>query len=441
MKGLFTPIFLSYLRFAAKLQLKKIRPKIVGIAGSSGKSSTSMLTTVVLREKFKVKQTGGKNSETGIPLSILDLDINSYGLFNWFTIVFKSLIAALTNFKKYDIFVAEMGIDSPYEPKNMSYLLKIIKPDIAVLTNISYEHSVYFEKEVKNDENKQKEVLDSIVWEEASLIKSLNENSYAVINLDDSNTASFLKEVKAKIVSVSTKEKSATYFIDKIKTSLYKFEVKFKFENKTYVIKLNLPLPDFYAYSFLFSIAVSGILEVETGEAIKILEDKFSLPPGRLSILKGIKDSIIIDSSYNNSLEPAVGIMEMVAKIAGGRRRIGILGDMREQGSQSAMLHQQLAEKMIENLDFAILIGPMLSTYAPPILQEKGFSFLAFKNFSEAKEHILESIQTKDIIMVKGSQNELFLERAVELLLANSIDVEKLCRRGAFWDKVRGKTP
>ena len=49
-----------------------------------------------------------------------------------------------------------MGIDSPLEPKNMSYLLKIIKPEIGVLTNISYEHSAYFDPLI-NDKSEEKE--------------------------------------------------------------------------------------------------------------------------------------------------------------------------------------------------------------------------------------------------------------------------------------------
>ncbi|MBU2632177.1 hypothetical protein KKG52_00510, partial [Patescibacteria group bacterium] len=71
----------------------------------------------------------------------------------------------------------------------------------------------------------------------------------------------------------------------------------------------------------------------------------------------------------------------------------------------------------------------------------KKFNFLAFKTFFKAKDEILKLVKTNDLILIKGSQNTLYLERAVELLLANKKDREKLCRRGVFWDKMRAATP
>lgn len=438
MKKLFVPLFLSYLRILSKIQLKKINPWIIGIGGSSGKSSVSLLTSIALKKKFKVRETSGKNSETGIPLSILGISPKAYGIFSWISVSIQALVKVLTNYEKYDVFVAEMGIDSPEEPKNMSYLLKIIKPKIAVLTNISYEHSVYFENPGEDD---SEEVLSRIVEQESLLIKSLSADDIAIVNTDDESIKKSLRDIKAKIVKVSTKDKDADFFAKKVEVNLEKFELDFIYKNKEYKLVIKQTLPDFYIYSFLLAIASAVEAGVEINEAIFELENNFNLPPGRLSFFPGIKNSIIIDSSYNNAtLEPVLGILDMVNKIAGGRK-VAILGDMREQGKQSKELHQKLAKKIIETIDTAILIGPLISEYTVPILKDSGFNFKAFHTFSEAKKAILDEIKEGDLVLVKGSQNKLLLERAVELLLKNKSDVEKLCRRGSYWDKQRAITP
>ncbi len=81
MKIFLVRLYLGYLRFFSRLQLRKINPTVIGVGGSSGKTSTSHLIAEILSTKYKVKQSKGKNSETGIPLSILDIDMQEYSLF------------------------------------------------------------------------------------------------------------------------------------------------------------------------------------------------------------------------------------------------------------------------------------------------------------------------------------------------------------------------
>jgi UDP-N-acetylmuramoyl-tripeptide--D-alanyl-D-alanine ligase len=176
---------------------------------------------------------------------------------------------------------------------------------------------------------------------------------------------------------------------------------------------------------------------VSVENSINILESNFSLPPGRFSIFKGVKNITIIDSSYNSSLKPLIDALGLLGKIAESRRRVAILGDMRELGSMSEKMHTEVAVEIMKNSDVAILIGPNLAKFTVPILKKNDFKFKNFESFNKAKKSILELINNKDIVLVKGSQNTLFLERVVEMLLENPEDKEKLCRRGTFWNKKR----
>src|SRR5688572_17690343 len=141
MKKNLAPLFLWYLRVLARIQVAKSRPIIIGVGGASGKTSLSNFISLVLEEKFKVLETRGKNSSTGIALSILKLRPEEYyvSIFFWPMVALSGLKRVLFDYGKFDVLVAEMGIDAPTEPNNKSYLLNIVKPKFVILTNISLE--------------------------------------------------------------------------------------------------------------------------------------------------------------------------------------------------------------------------------------------------------------------------------------------------------------
>lgn len=434
---------LWYLRTCAKLQLKKFNPYIVGVGGASGKTSLSNFIYIIFKSRFKTKQGKGKNSETGIPLDILGITVRGYSKLEWLKILLLIPFKLLLNWKKFEVYTAEMGIDSPLPPKNMSYLLKIIKPDIGVLTNISYEHSLYFDPLVEelDEKEREKNILELIKEQEGLLLTALSEKDTAVLNIDDENIKDLKSTVSAKILTVSSKDTSADFYIHKIQNFIDKFQTTFVYKEKKYIIEIQNPLPKHFAYSFVLAIAASNTKISQIEDSIKALEKDFSLPAGRMSVFKGIKDTVIIDSSYNNAtLSPILDLLDFVHEIGKQRRRVGIIGDMRELGSMSKALHEEVARKILKTLDCAILIGPLMQKYVEPILKKSEFPVFSFLNFTQSKAAILEEINPKDIVLVKGSQNTLFLERAVELLLKDKSDIEKLCRRGDFWDKIRNKT-
>ncbi len=434
---------LNYLRFFAKLKIKRVKPLIVGVGGSSGKTSLANFIYLILGQRYKVKQSRGKNSETGIPLDILNLSAGDYSNLDWLKVLLKSPVKFLIGLDSYDVYIAEMGIDSPKEPKNMSYLLKIIRPEIAVLTNIAYEHSVYFDPLVLEEEDEQREerILKLTAEQELLLLTSVEDKGTVVLNIDDGYIKDAQQRIKAKKLTLSERDETADFFIEDVKNYVTEFVLVFKFEGEKYKIKIDNPLPKHFAYSFVSAIAVAKACGISVEESIGILENNFTLPPGRMSVFKGIKDTVVIDSSYNNAtLTPILDLLNFVRQIGSQRRRIGIIGDMRELGTMSKPLHEEVARKMLQTLDVAILIGPLCQKYILPILKSNNFKVYSYLNFTSAKSTILDEVRPKDIVLVKGSQNTLFLERAVELLLENPKDKNKLCRRGEYWEKIREKS-
>ena len=434
-------LLLLYLRTAVRVQLAKIRPIIVGVGGSSGKSPTAGFIETILKTKYKVLGTGGKNSETGIPFSILGIKIKNYSKLDWLRVCLLVPISILFNWKKYDFLVAEMGIDSPLPPKNMGYLLKIINPKVVVLTNIEYEHSVYFEPFIKDNKKPEEEILKLISDEEVSLLKALSQNEIAVLNLDDPEILSVAGDLKARLISLSSEDADADFYLQGVKVDENEFVAEFSNDGEKYSIEIAQSLPLFFDYSLILSIAVCSALGIKVEESIAVLEENFKLPPGRASIFEGIKNTTIIDSSYNSSFNAAAGMLDLLSLIGKDSRRFAVIGDMREQGSLSEMLHKKLAKQIIETSDYAVLIGPETQKYVLPYLREQKFPHRHFVSCTEAMDFIEENVKEGDAILVKGSQNTLFLERVVEMLLKDKTDASGLPRRGVYWDKIRAKTP
>src|SRR5680860_53938 len=225
MKSIFKQIIFWILKTAAKIQLCKIKPTVIAVGGSSGKTSLSGLIAGILKEK-RVKNSSGKNSHTGIPLSILDINPGNYTAFDWLRIVLECPLKLLTNWQKYDYFISEMGIDGPDEPNNMSYLLKIVTPDLGVLTNISIEHSQYFEDIINEKDiiKKEEKALKMIAKEENLLLSSVSKKGEAIVNLDDLYIKENIKNISANITTVSVKTKDADLYVSKIYSDLAFFK-------------------------------------------------------------------------------------------------------------------------------------------------------------------------------------------------------------------------
>jgi UDP-N-acetylmuramyl pentapeptide synthase len=113
---------------------------------------------------------------------------------------------------------------------------------------------------------------------------------------------------------------------------------------------------------------------------------------------------------------------------------------MRELGEASQKEHEIIANEIANSAKFAILIGPQMCKYTSQVLDEKKFDYLAFDNFTKAKKDILKNIKKEDVVLVKASQNKLFLERVTKMLLKDKKDVSKLCRQTNKWKKIKEKT-
>ncbi len=456
MKQQLVNALLSYLRYFAKQAIKKNRPTIIGITGTAGKSSTREIVATILKDHYPTHVVSG-NSETGIPLGILGIKLHSLG----FQTPIKSIIdwlriLCLAPFKTQSLkgiqyLIVEMGIDDPYPPRNMEYLLTIVIPDIAIFLNTfsGAVHSMQFEKvlptdRVLSDIEKRELKTQAIAAEKAKIITQ----SHCKVGIYNADNEYVVGALRSHMHSNHTLLSFGKDNKNDISYAGYEVSTKgttFFYAVKNHKEKITITLPKYILQEeYQQSIAAAFLAALQTplkpAQIAASLEKKFSLPNSRASIFEGIHNSLIIDSSYNASRPTIEGMLHLLEQLKKQTKRkiVFLFGDMRELGNESQHEHEIVAKKMSGIVDYLFLVGPQTREYVLPIIQsnEKDFKEIRwFDNSIRAGEYLAENLPKDSILLAKGSQNTIFLEEAVKILLKNKSDGEKLCRQEEYWLK------
>lgn len=448
MKKQIQSLVLAYLRFFAKKALKRHQPTIIGIAGSVGKSSTRNAIEAILKDHFPTKCVG--NSETGIPLGVLGMKPTDYSVSNWLTMLIKAPLN--TNFLKgTQYLIAEMGIDEPDPPKNMDYLLTILKPDIAVSLNVSATHSMQFDKTVTANnltyEDRLKEVIKNIALEDIKIITQSN-CKVGIYNADDLNIANQIesRNLEAKILTFGAdKVSDITYTGYQVSLKGTSFDFSVRQDGRHQKLNLNFTsyiLPLEYREGFASAILVA----LQTGLSLKqikiAIEANYQTPKSRSSLFRGINDSVIIDSTYNASKASTLAFLNLISILKKETKRpvTFLFGDMRELGDESRIEHEAVAQKVIGIVDHLYLVGPLTREFVLPIIQKKEEELKEvrwFDNSYRAGEYLRDNLAPNTILLAKGSQNTIFLEEAVKQILEDKKDEKNLCRQDNYWEKIK----
>ena len=455
MKKLLSWPLLLYLRFFARRALRRHRPTIIGVAGAVGKSSAVQALYAILKDRYSVRYTPG-NSETGVPLGILGIPHGNYSLLNWIKIMVRCLVMTSSPLQGVDYLIIEMGTDELKPPKNMEYLLTIVKPDIAVWLNVYPAHMGLFaeglsEEEKKLPEAEKEKIIIQKIAEEDGKIITKSDCKVGIYYYDNEPVRKEIEKLQSsskkavRLLSFGDEyandssygEYSATLAGTIFEFIINKEQVKISFNN------VLLPLE--YREEFAAALLVAKECGMSAHEAAEALVKNFVLPPGRSSMFEGIKDSVIIDSSYNASPAAVTSFLDLVKGLEQrtGRPIVCLFGDMREFGVTEAIEHQRIAEKLVITVDYLYCVGSATRTHVIPYVENyehpKVKEFRWFKNAQVLGEYVREHLPDRALVLVKGSQNTIYLEEAVKYLLKNKVDEGKLCRQGEYWSAVKKK--
>ncbi len=415
------------LRWMAIAILKKYHPKIVGITGSIGKTSTKEAVFSVLSEYYKVrKNEKNYNNEIGIPLTIIGAESGGKSAAKWTIVFFRWLFQLILPLPYPKILVLEMGVD---RPGDMKYLLSFIKPLVGIVTNVSGSHLEFF----KN--------IDHIAKEKSLLIKSLPENGLAVLNGGDERVLKMGEKIKSPIKAcgfgdnVQVKATDLSFSRENLVLSGISF--KLNYEGKIIPVRLPGIAAPYFVNSALLAIAVGVFFKINLIEIARALEN-FATPPGRMKLIEGIKGSFIIDDSYNSSPASASAAIDVLKEIK-ARRKIAVFGDMLELGSESASGHQEIIKKSFNaGVSALFAVGERMKS-AIRMIDAENFSNTEIFYFSDpeaAGRELQKFVSAGDVILIKGSQG-MRMEKVAEEIMADPLQAENLlCRQSEEWKKI-----
>ncbi len=418
----------SVLALFARVVLWAHKPHIIGITGSIGKTSTKDAIAYVLRESFSVRQTQKNyNNEIGLPLTILGADAPGKSIGKWLSVLWRFLRSVFTRHYP-DILVLEYGVD---RPGDMDVLIAIARPQVVVMTSISAVHQEFFDD------------LNAIREEKAALARAINVRDDgivgAVLNADDKNVMRIAKSINAPLHTFGIKE-DADFFASGIRVQykddkLYGLTFKVNYAGKSIPIRLPHVLAKHHAYAILAAMAVGVLHKVNVIDIAKRLE-AYVPPVGRMRYLKGQKNTVIIDDTYNASPQATIASLETLAVMT-ARRKIVVFGDMLELGPLEQEAHQRIIKEIIKkNIDSVILVGKSYHEHRN-LLEEAGYvlnkNLFLCNDPESAGRVVADLMKAGDVILAKGSQG-MRMEKVVEKIVDKELDQSTmLCRQNHAW--------
>ena len=382
---------LHALQDAARVYVTKF-PHLVKIAitGSSGKTTTKEIMANILRQKYNLIATVGNfNSETGLPLSVFNIR------------------------KEHEAALFEMGMNRENE---IGEIAKVFKPANAIITNIGTAHIGILGSR------------DNIAAEKKKIFKYIKRDGFAVIHIKDDYARFLAKGVEGKVVYFGAdipEAESGVKFIEDLGVNGTKFSID--------GIECILKIPGSYNYLNALSVIAMakalGISAEQIAQGINTLK----APEGRSSVKVAVtkkdskgsqKKSTVLEDCYNANPESMESALEMCAGLQVKGRKIFILGDMFELGTESVNAHTRVgAAAVVAKPDLLIFAGRDMENAANAAKlggchNLEYYSDLEEDNLKKLTSGLLNYLKDDDFIFVKASHG-MHLEKILEEVIEN----------------------
>lgn len=431
MKQLLKKAVIWILRKEAQVVLWRFRPIIIGVTGSVGKTSTKEAIRTVLEAKYRLQASPKSyNSEIGLPLTILGQATAWDDVLGWLRVIGGGLKRMLSRSSYPERLIVEFGVD---RPRDMDHALILAKPVIGVVTAIGEVpvHVEFFAGPKELAEEKEK------------LVRSLPSDGHALLNYDDETVREMSARSLAPVITYGFDERadaraSQEQLLIRNEDGAQIPEgtmFRFDYEGSSVPVRLFGAFGKPQIYAALAGAAVgivSGMNLIEIAEALT----RYTPPPGRMRLLDGIKNTRILDDSYNASPLAMHAAFDILRDLP-AQRKIAVVGDMLEIGKYTPEAHRAIVRRFSEWGDLLVTVGPR-ARFAAEEARERGMPaerVWSFYTADEVEKELQPFLEEGDLILIKGSQ-AIRLERVVEAIMAHPERAgELLCRQEKFWKK------
>lgn len=393
--------------------------KLVVVVGAAGKTTTKNAIATVLSKKIRVRvESGNLNDFLSVPPSLLGVEYPNFAKlrnpFTWYK-VFRLMRKVINSPSDTDVIIQELGTDSPGQ---IPHFGEYLRPDLAVVTSVVPEHMEFF----GSIENVAKEELSVTAFSKETIINRDDiDDKFAEYMLSDRITTYGIHQPAENYFVVEGEQKVLEGFDgDMILVGLGKIPATVKLIGQ---------------HSLKAAIAAGAVGAKLGMSAVDVSAGVSEIKPvaGRMNLLQGRFSSIIIDDTYNSSPNAAIAALKVLYQVK-APQRFAILGSMNELGDTSAESHKEVGEfcdpMLIENV---VTIGEEAQKYLAPAAKAKGNRVFSFLNPVEAGAFVAQRMAKDAVILAKGSQNGVFAEEAVKILLKNAEQEKLLVRQSGYW--------
>ncbi len=369
---------------SAKRRIKTLRPKVIGITGSYGKTSTKAILQQILSQKFNTLMTPDSyNTPMGI----------------------CKVIRGTLN-EEHEIFIVEMGA---YRRGDIKELCKLVRPEVGILTAVGLQHLERF----KNVEN--------ITKAKYELIESLPPDGIAVFNCDN--------DICAKLADTTENRKVLRYGINPIATqttnTLTATNIQqtdkglaFTVHNRSQNVEIRTPLLGRHNVSNILAAmtvaAECGMTLDEMSAAVANLEPV----PHRLQLTAGAGGVTIIDDSFNANPVGAKAALEVLNDIAQSRenahsKKVLVTPGMVELGEKEYASNRRFGIQAAEVCDLVILVGPARTAPIVDGLNSANYpreQLIIALNLTEVTQYLKKLLKPGDIVLFENDLPDTYNE-------------------------------
>lgn len=389
---------------------------VIAVAGSIGKTSTKLAIAQLLEAAGKkvCYQLGNYNDRLTVPLVVFGQTQPSlYNVFAWARI-WRSNRQKLQQAYPYNIVVVELGIDGPGQMDDFAYL----RPELAVVTAVSEEHMAFFK------------TIDVVAREE---LKVFDFSKQVLVNTDDVD-AQYLHYDSYDSYGLTSGQYRAA-LMGGLGADGQKLQLDLggdKTETTVHLVGAQ------GAKAVLAAATIAHMLGIDT-DTISTAAADLQPHAGRMQLLSGIKNTLLIDDTYNASPRAVTAALD-VLYAADASQRIAILGSMNEMGELSMSLHREVGAYCDSaKLDYVVTIGRDAKSFLAPAAKQAGCNVKSFTDPHKAGAFVAKELKNQAVVLAKGSQNGVFAEEALKPLLNDPADAAKLVRQSAYWLKIKRK--
>jgi UDP-N-acetylmuramoyl-tripeptide--D-alanyl-D-alanine ligase len=365
---------LKALQQIARFWRRKLKPRVIGITGSVGKSTTKEVVAAVLNQRYRtLKNPGNLNNEIGLPLTLLRLD------------------------QGHQRAVLEMGL---YVPGEIAFLCDLAQPHIGVITIVGTVHA------------ERAGSIEAIACGKAELVQALPPapEGVAVLNYDDPWVRQMADQTQARVFFYDL-------WADQVE-GLGLEGIRFRLHYQGERLYLKVPLIGRHSVHTVLRAAAVGLIEGLSWQEIVdgLRSGRMEL---RLVAVPARNGALILDDTYNASPPSVLAALNLLDELDG--RKVAVLGDMLELGPYEQQGHERVGIRAAEVVDVLVTVGSRGKLIAAAA-RKAGLhpdSIQAFDEPTEAIAWLQEHTCEEDVILVKGSRG-MRMERIVGALEAPS---------------------